>query len=122
MKKILIVDDNAALRRGLRAFLSHHAQFHVCGEASNGVRGIAAAEEERPDLILLDLSMPGGMNGAEAATVIKRILPSVRIVVFTLYPDLIGDVMAKASGIDLVVCKTEGAAKLVEALQPLFAN
>lgn len=122
MTKILIVDDNASLRKGLRAFLSHFRQFQVCGEASNGVGGIAEAEEKRPDLILLDLSMPGGMNGAEAATVIKRMLPKTRIVVFTLYPDLIGDVMAKASGIDLVVCKTEGAAKLVEALQPLLAN
>lgn len=122
MKKILIVDDNAALRRGLRAFLSHSEQFLVCGEASNGVGGIVEAEEKRPDLILLDLSMPGGMNGAEAATAMKRILPKARIVIFTLYPDLIGDVMAKASGIDLVVCKTEGAARLVEAMQPLLAN
>lgn len=55
---ILIVDDNAAVRRSLRRVLESHPQWEVCGEAANGCEAITKAQELQPDLIVLDLSMP----------------------------------------------------------------
>src|SRR6185437_1599442 len=65
-------------------------------------------------------SLCPGMNGVEAASVLKRRLPDTRIVIFTLYADQIGDSLANALGIDLVVSKSEGGAALARALQPLL--
>ncbi len=75
-KRILIVDDHAALRMALRHLIDSVLEFEVCGEAENGREGIERAGELQPDLIILDLSMPV-MNGFEAARELKALLPSV---------------------------------------------
>jgi YesN/AraC family two-component response regulator len=64
--RILIVDDSDAMRRGVKDLLSSKADWKVCGEARNGDEGIRKARELRPDVILLDISMPG-MNGLDVA-------------------------------------------------------
>ena len=71
---ILIADDNAFVRRGLRDLFNGEGDFDVCGEAKNGREAIQEAQELHPDLILLDLSMPV-MNGLDAARVLKRVMP-----------------------------------------------
>lgn len=73
-KRILIVDDHAALRMALRHVIDSVLEFEVCGEAENGREGIERAGELQPDLIILDLSMPV-MNGFEAARELKALLP-----------------------------------------------
>jgi NarL family two-component system response regulator LiaR len=81
---ILLVDDHEVVRKGVRAFLETHSEFEVVGEASNGADGIKMAGEFVPDVILMDLIMPG-MDGVEATRLIKNISPRSQIVVLTSY-------------------------------------
>lgn len=118
---VLIVDDNANVRSALRMFLENKMQMRICGEAANGVEAIAIAQEFRPGVVVMDLSMPS-MNGVEAASIIKKATPESHIVVFTLYSDSLGESMARAAGVDVVVSKTEGASGLVAALRPFLPD
>jgi DNA-binding NarL/FixJ family response regulator len=118
---VLIVDDSSTVRSAIRAFLEVCMQMRICGEAANGVEAVKIATERKPGLVLMDLSMPS-MNGAEAASVIKKESPDTRIIVFTLYKDSIGKAMAKAVGVDVVISKSEGASGLMAALTPLLGE
>jgi DNA-binding NarL/FixJ family response regulator len=120
-KAVLIVDDNDTVRAAIRSFLERIMRIRVCGEATNGLEAIEQANEKKPGLILMDLSMPS-MNGVEAASIIKKQSPGARIIVFTLYSDSIGSSMAKAAGVDVVISKSEGASGLMSALLPLLAE
>ena len=84
MIRVLIVDDHTLLRAGLRALLVQDPGFEVVGEAENGRDAIRAVGQLTPDLVLMDLTMPG-MNGIEAITEIKRRYPEVRVLVMTLH-------------------------------------
>ena len=95
--------------------------MYVCGEASNGAEAVKIAKECKPDLVLMDLRMPE-MNGAEAASAIRSSLPDTRIVIFTLFSDSLGRFMAKMSGVDVVVSKSEGLTGLAKALQELLTR
>lgn len=81
--KILIADDHEAVRRGLRSAVVS-AGWEVCGEAIHGKEAVEKVEQLRPDLIILDLSMPV-MNGLDAAREILKKVPSVKIVGFTMH-------------------------------------
>jgi DNA-binding NarL/FixJ family response regulator len=115
---ILIVDDNQSIRHLLRSFVESKTKFPVCGEASNGMEAIEQAKQLQPDLVLLDLSMPI-LNGAEAAVVLKRMMPQTKIVLFTMHAD-IGPTLGTIAGVDLVLSKTEGLVKLDEQLNALL--
>jgi len=105
MTSVLIVDDSAEVRDIVRTFLSRvNSGYTVCGEASDGLQAIKQAEVLKPDLILIDLRMPI-MNGIEAATVVKRMLPKTQVVLFTNYTEDIGTALALKSGVDLVLAK-----------------
>lgn len=82
--KVLIVDDHALFRAGLRALLSLDPTIEVVGEADNGREAIHAVARLHPHLVLMDLTMPS-MNGMEAITEIKRRDPEVRVLVATLH-------------------------------------
>jgi DNA-binding NarL/FixJ family response regulator len=81
--RILIADDHEAVRRGLRAALST-AGWEVCADAVNGKEAVAKATELKPDLIILDISMPV-MGGLDAARLIRAADPSAKIVIFTMH-------------------------------------
>lgn len=82
--RILIVDDSAIFREGLRPLLEAHADWEVCGEAVNGEDGVHKNRLLKPHFIIMDLSMPR-MSGIEAATEILREFPNVPILLLTLY-------------------------------------
>ena len=82
--RILIVDDHTLLRAGLRALMLQDPGLEVVGEAENGRDAIRAVGQLSPDLVLMDLTMPG-MNGIEAVTEIKKRYPEVRVLVMTLH-------------------------------------
>ena len=88
MKKIavLLVDDHAVVRQGLRALLEAEGDIAVVGEADNGREAVVLAKKILPDLVLMDLAMPG-LNGLEATRQIVRNLPSARVLVLTSYGD-----------------------------------
>jgi DNA-binding NarL/FixJ family response regulator len=79
------------------------------------------AKKLRPDLILMDLAMPQ-LNGAEASSMLKQIMPQVPIVLFTMYNEAIGTSLASAIGIDVVVSKPDGIGKLMECVQTLLPS
>ena len=84
MIKVLLVDDNALFRDGIVQILHADGRFQVVGQASDGAEGIAAAGRLRPDLILMDLRMPG-MGGVEAIRAIRADAPQVPIGVLTMF-------------------------------------
>ena len=84
--RILIADDHTLVRSGLKLILSAQPDFELVGEAATGDETIARTRELQPDVLLLDIGMPG-MNGVEAARVIRQEFPEVRIVVLTMYDD-----------------------------------
>jgi len=82
--RILIAEDHALVRAGLLALLSQDPGFKIVGEADNGRDAVRAVGELKPDVVLMDLTMPG-MNGMEAIVDIKRRYPEVRVLVLTLH-------------------------------------
>jgi DNA-binding NarL/FixJ family response regulator len=82
--RLLIVDDHEIVRMGVRTLFAENDLFEVCGEAQNGTEAIRMVPELSPDLVILDLSMPG-MNGFEAAKKIRLIAPLIRIVLFSIH-------------------------------------
>jgi DNA-binding NarL/FixJ family response regulator len=119
-KRILIVDDNASIRLLLRSYVEGNTPFEVCGEAENGAEAITKTRELQPDLVLLDLTLPG-MSGTETATALKEITPRPKIVLFTLHTEGVNKELATVFGIDLVLSKAEGISKLEEQLKLLLA-
>jgi CheY-like chemotaxis protein len=115
---ILVVDDNANIRHLLRVFVESNG-FKVCGEAENGADAVEKAKQLQPDLVLLDLTMPI-MTGTEAAPILKRMLPHVKIILFTMHADGTNK-MPSASGVDVVIAKSDSIKKLGEHLKALLA-
>jgi DNA-binding NarL/FixJ family response regulator len=115
--RILIVDDHKSAIREIRTLLVANPEWEVCGEAVNGQEALARANEMHPDVIVLDFAMPV-MNGLKAAQEITKVLPTVPIVLHTLYNSPQVELEAKKHGIRKVVEKTHSGA-LVLAIQEL---
>jgi len=82
--KVLLVDDHALFRQGVRNTIEREKDFEVVGEAEDGIEALAKARELKPDLILMDISMPH-CSGLEAVSAIKRELPGVKIIMLTVH-------------------------------------
>jgi DNA-binding NarL/FixJ family response regulator len=119
-KTVLIVDDNAVVRSPLRRLLESHPEFEVSGEAENGRDAIDKAGLLKPDLIILDLAMPI-MNGLEAATILRKMLPDVRLILFTAHDGNQVQRLAKAAGINAVVPKGKSSSELIALAKALVA-
>jgi DNA-binding NarL/FixJ family response regulator len=115
--RLLIADDNSSIRYLVRTLLEHEG-YDICGEAENGVQAIDLAKQLKPDLILLDVRMP--LSGPQAASILKRELPKTRMILFTLFDDHIGKEFAAAIGVDLVLSKADGMAKLLHSVQTVL--
>ena len=83
---ILLVDDHKVVRKGVRAFLSIQPDLEVIGEAENGIEAVEMAQQHAPDVVLMDLIMPG-MDGVEATRRLKAISPRTQIIILTSYHD-----------------------------------
>jgi DNA-binding NarL/FixJ family response regulator len=117
-RTILIVDDNPEIRRAVsQAFLSDG--FRICGEADNGRDAIRLCRELRPDIILLDLSMPI-MNGLQAAPELRKIAPRTPIVLFTMYGNALQQDQVATLGINLVVSKYDALSEVIEKVHALL--
>jgi DNA-binding NarL/FixJ family response regulator len=118
-KSVLIVDDSLFVRQGLCELFKREGDFNVCGEAANGKEAIAKAQELHPDLIVLDLSMPV-MNGFDAARVLRRVMPTVPLIMYSAFGDKFVEHQAVLIGISEVVSKSENASVLIHKAQSLF--
>lgn len=112
MIRVLLVDDHTILREGLRALLSYYPDIEVVGEAEDGAQAIACVESLSPDVVLMDIAMPG-MNGLEATRHIHQKYPNTRVLILTQYEDqpyvlpllragASGYVLKRALGADLI--------------------
>jgi len=117
-KNLLIVDDHEPTRGIIRSLLETRADLHICGEARNGLEAIEKARDLKPDLILLDLVMPK-LNGAVAASILKKMLPKISIVLFTMYEGT-ANTLARAVEADLVLAKPDGIHALVDAVEKVL--
>ena len=118
MLSVLIVDDYPTVRSAIRTGLERYSGFSVCGEAADGVDAIKKATKLKPDFIILDLCMPR-MNGMEAASILKRLMPNVFIVGFSMYAELLGRSLPSTVGIDAVIDKLAGIEKVVACARNL---
>jgi DNA-binding NarL/FixJ family response regulator len=82
--RLLIVDDHEVVRTSVRMLFAKSDSFDVCGEAQDGMQAIRMVSELSPDVVILDLSMPG-MNGFETAAKIRLLAPSTKIVFFSVH-------------------------------------
>ena len=115
--RVLLVDDHAVVRRGLRGFLELLKDFDVVGEAENGREGVAAAERLVPDVVLMDLLMPE-MGGLEAIAAIKQAHPEIEIVAVTSFIEeekVTSALEAGASGYLLKDAEAEEVAQAIRA-------
>ncbi len=118
-KSVLIVDDNEFIRRALCKVFRQEGDFEVCGEAENGKVAIEKAQELRPDLIVLDLSMPV-MNGFDAARVLKRLMPTLPLIMYSAFGDEFAERQARLIGISEVVSKSEHVSVLIHKARGLL--
>jgi DNA-binding NarL/FixJ family response regulator len=114
--RILIADDRESMRIALRALIKMRPDWQICGEADDGREVVAKAAELQPDLVVLDFKMPLA-NGIKAGSEISRAMPTIPIVMYTLYrtPEL--EVAAKLVGIRQVIAKEDGWKCLLSAIE-----
>lgn len=117
--KILIADDHEVVRHGVRELLSAHPGWETCCEASSGRDVVDMAQEQRPDVAVLDLSMPG-LNGIEATRQILKVSPDTRIIIFTMHEteDLVREVFQ--AGAHGYVLKSDAGTHLVAAISAVL--
>jgi CheY-like chemotaxis protein len=111
-RSVLIADDSASMRRSVRFLLERQRTELRISEAVDGVDAIEKARGAKPDLILLDLAMPR-LNGVEAASILKYILPKTPIILFTMHTDLHADSLSAFINVDFV-SKVDGVSRLLE--------
>jgi DNA-binding NarL/FixJ family response regulator len=119
MVRILIADDHAMMRKGLRTVIEPHPGWEICGEATTGLEALEQTKFLKPDLIVLDVSMPI-LNGLEVAHRISRSVPDTKILLFTMHnsPQFAKDVTK--TGANGYVCKSSGEEVLTHAIEELL--
>jgi DNA-binding NarL/FixJ family response regulator len=120
-KTILIADDSELVRNMIRQALERDTDFAICGEAANGTDAVSKARELSPDLVILDVRMPG-LNGIEVAGILRYALPKVRIVLVTMYAQDIERNLTSLFRIDAVLAKAGGLSELTAHVTSLMAD
>ena len=114
---ILLVDDHQVVRQGVRAFLDTQSDFSVVAEAESGEQALSLADELVPDVILMDLVLPGKIDGVEATRQVKRQSPRTQVVVLTSYHEDEFIFPAIKAGALSYVLKDIGPAELAEVIR-----
>ena len=113
--RVLLVDDQGLFREALATLLGLHSQLEIVGEAGDGEAGVALAQTLRPDVVLMDLRMPG-MSGVEATRRLRSLVPEARVLVLTTFEDDDEVLAAIEVGAAGYMLKASPAEKLVEAI------
>jgi DNA-binding NarL/FixJ family response regulator len=114
--RVLIVDDHAILREGVRALLQLHADLDVCGEAADGQAAIEAVERLDPDVVLMDIAMPG-LGGIEASLELKKLGRRARILILSQYEDREYVRRLLKAGVSGYVLKKSAGSELANAIR-----
>ena len=123
MKKlrILLAEDHQILREGLRMLLMRERNLEVVGEVDNGAAAISMAQELRPDVVVMDISMPE-LNGLQATEALRRLVPHARILILTRHSDSSYVQQLLQSGASGYILKQSASKELVRAIQQVAAG
>ncbi|MDX2529362.1 response regulator [Streptomyces europaeiscabiei] len=119
--KVLLVDDHQVVRRGLRTFLEVQDDIEVVGEAADGAEGVARAEELRPDVVLMDVKMPG-MDGVDALRKLRELANPARVLIVTSFTEQRTVVPALRAGAAGYVYKDVDPDALAGAIRSVHAG
>ncbi|MGC9396718.1 MAG: response regulator [Anaerolineae bacterium] len=119
--RVLLADDHAVVRKGIRQFLEESGDINVIAEASNGAEALRLAEEHQPDVAVLDIRMPE-VTGVEATQRIKAHFPDVKVLILTSYDDDPYVFALLQAGADGYVLKTAGGDELVRAVRTVYGG
>lgn len=121
MMRVLIVDDHAIVRAGLRRLLSESPEIEVVGEAGSAEEALAALRDCEADVVVLDLAMPG-MSGLEALPLLRRRCPDVRVLALSMYPEEHYALRVFQAGADGFISKSSVVEELLVAIQRVAAG
>jgi two-component system response regulator DegU len=113
---VLLVDNHRLLREGIKAIIERTDEFQVVGEAENGAHAVSICKKNHPDLVVMDIGLPG-MNGIEATSEIVRYCPRTNVIILTMYDDENSVVAAFRSGVRAFLLKKVSSADLLDALR-----
>ncbi len=119
--RILVVDDYSAVRQGIVSLVSRQPGYVVCGEAADGMQAVAMAKELRPELVLMDITMPR-MNGLEATKAIRDALPGTKVIIVSQNDPMVVREQAAQSGADGWVGKAEVAQDLLNVIERVMGK
>jgi len=119
-KRVLIANDSLNLREMIRAVLEQRTDIEICAQATNGREAFDAAMALRPDLLILDAAMPE-LSGIEVAGLLKSNLPETKVILFSLHASFVGERLATAAGVNVVLPKPDGILSLPGVVDSLFA-
>jgi two-component system, NarL family, response regulator NreC len=121
MPRVLIVDDHAFIRRGVQTLLQPYPEWEFCGEAGSGSEAIRMVDELDPEVVLMDVTMPG-MNGIEATRLIRSTHPRVKIILLTLHES--SEVLRSGfrAGANGYLLKADAEEELMKALRVVIGE
>jgi DNA-binding NarL/FixJ family response regulator len=121
MPRVLIIDDHAFIRRGVQNILDSFPDWELCGEAGNGADGLRMIEELRPEVVLMDITMPG-MDGIQATRAVRTVNPRVKIILITLHESV--EVLRSGfrAGANGYLLKADAEEELIKALRVVIGD
>lgn len=121
IKRILVADDHDVTRQGIRSLLTGELDIEICGEAQDGLEAVSKARELNPDLVIMDISMPGA-SGFSAATTLRNSGSPAKIIFFTTHTYSEIERMSQVCGFEGFVTKTNATRDLLRAVRAVFAG
>ncbi|AHN21605.1 response regulator transcription factor [Lysinibacillus sphaericus] len=122
MIKILLVDDHVLIRKGIALLLGNYSDMTVVGEASDGEEAIQLAYQTEPNVILMDISIPNGLDGFTATKEIKKNLPDTKIIMLTMHNEIAYIQQAMEVGADGYILKNSQGGEMYEAIQSVYTG
>ena len=113
--RVLIVDDHVVVIEGIKSILRDHPEFEVVGEAFDGRQAIKLAESSKPDIVIMDISMPD-LNGIDATLQIKKLFPDIKIIAYTMHSHSEYVISLFKAGVSAFVLKNDPLSDLLLAL------
>ena len=122
MIHVLLVDDHVLIRRGIALLLENHTDITVVGEANEGEEAIQLAYQTNPDVILMDISIPNGIDGLTATKEIKKNMPSTKVIMLTMHNEIAYIQQAIEVGADGYILKNSQGGVMYEAIHAVYNN